>query len=213
MSQKLQYLIIHATATPEGVAVTPDQIKQWHLAPYALTAEDVAKELKKATDPLVISILKSPGVLRYKRKLYRNANDLPDHYLNGESIKKIRGRGWNQVGYSDMIMLDGTLANLVPYNDDAIVDNWEITNGTTGINAIARHIVYAGGTDKSGKAKDTRTTLQKEKMELTIRRQIALTPWVKIAGHNQFANKDCPCFNVPQWCKSIHIPESNIYTK
>ena len=28
------------------------------------------------------------------------------------------GRGWKQVGYADMIHLDGRVENLVPYNED-----------------------------------------------------------------------------------------------
>lgn len=39
------------------------------------------------------------------------------------------GRGWKQVGYTDMIHLDGTVERLVDNNEDANVDNWEITNG------------------------------------------------------------------------------------
>ena len=42
-----------------------------------------------------------------------------------------KGRGWKQVGYSDMIHLDGTLENLVPYNNDDIVDAF-----TQGINRM-----------------------------------------------------------------------------
>ena len=68
------------------------------------------------------------------------------------------GRGWKQVGYTDMIHLDGRVERLVDNNEDAQVDPWEITNGAKGYNTTARHIVYVGGLDTDGKTpKDTRT--------------------------------------------------------
>ncbi len=44
------------------------------------------------------------------------------------------GRGWKQVGYTDMIHLDGTVERLVDNNEDANVDPWEVTNGAKGYN-------------------------------------------------------------------------------
>jgi hypothetical protein len=157
---KLELLVIHCTATPEGREVTSDEIRRWHTAP------------------------KSKG-----------------------------GRGWKQVGYSEMIHLDGTIEELAPYNDNQIVDAWEITNGASGINAKSRHIVYVGGTDKSGKAKDTRTEAQKEALEMYVKAHTTLQPQWKIAGHRDFAPKACPSFDVQKWCESINVQEKNIYRK
>lgn len=123
------------------------------------------------------------------------------------------GRGWKQVGYSEMIMLSGAIIRLVNYNDDDNVDPWEITNGASGINSKTRHIVYVGGTDKSGNPKDTRTSGQIETMKSFIRTFISKHPNVKVCGHNQFAPKACPSFDVPSWLKSIGIPQKNIYEK
>ena len=39
------------------------------------------------------------------------------------------GRGWRQVGYTDLIHLDGRVERLVDNNEDAMVDPWEVTNG------------------------------------------------------------------------------------
>lgn len=157
---KLELLVIHCTATPEGREVTSDEIRRWHTAP------------------------KSKG-----------------------------GRGWKQVGYSEMIHLDGTIEELVPYNDNQIVDAWEITNGASGINSRSRHIVYVGGTDKSGKAKDTRTEAQKKALEMYVKAHTTLQPQWKIAGHRDFAPKACPSFDVQKWCESINVQEKNIYRK
>ena len=49
------------------------------------------------------------------------------------------GRGWRQVGYTDLIHLDGSVERLVPNNEDRTVDPWEITNGACGYNATTSH--------------------------------------------------------------------------
>ena len=117
------------------------------------------------------------------------------------------GRGWKQVGYTDMIHLDGEVERLVKNNEDANVDPWEITNGASGYNAISRHIVYVGGVDANdvNKAKDTRTPAQKEALKRYVRDFHMRFPQVKIIGHNQLASKACPSFDVPKWLNEIGI--------
>ena len=61
------------------------------------------------------------------------------------------GRGWKQVGYTDLFHLDGTVERLVHNNEDSNVDPWEITNGAAGYNSVSRHVVYAGGCTRDGK--------------------------------------------------------------
>jgi N-acetylmuramoyl-L-alanine amidase len=120
------------------------------------------------------------------------------------------GRGWKQVGYSDMILLDGTLVNLVPYDDDNIVEAWELTNGVAGINGQSRHVVYVGGSYK-GKPKDTRTQAQLQTLEQYVKATIQQYPLLRVAGHNQFAKKACPSFAVAEWLQSIGVQDKNIY--
>lgn len=117
------------------------------------------------------------------------------------------GRGWKQVGYTDLIHTDGRVERLVANNEDANVDPWEITNGAAGYNSVSRHIVYAGGVDANNvqKAKDTRTPAQKEALKHYVLDFHRKHPTVKIVGHNQLAAKACPSFDVPQWLKSIGI--------
>lgn len=123
-----------------------------------------------------------------------------------------KGRGWKQVGYTEMIHLNGAIEKLVENNDDPFVDNWEITNGVKGINSVSRHIVYVGGCDASGKKpKDTRTPAQRETLAKYVKDFVRKNPDVKVAGHNQFAPKACPSFDVPKWLRSIGIAEKNIY--
>lgn len=125
----------------------------------------------------------------------------------------IKERGWSRVGYSDMIHLDGTLENLIPFNQDDIVDPWEISNGAKGMNSFCRHIVYVGGCDNKMKPKRTLTSSQLQALEIYIRYTIARHPDVLICGHNDFANKACPSFNVIELCERLSIPEKNIYRK
>lgn len=158
---KLNYIVIHCTATPEGREVTKEDIIRWHTSP-----------------------------------------------------KHKGGRGWRRPGYSDMIYLDGSLVNIIPFNQDDVVDPWEISNGARGINGVSRHVVYAGGLEKAGKkAKDTRTKEQLYTLEAYVRFMLLRHPDIQILGHNQApgANKACPSFDVPKWLKSLGIPEKNIY--
>lgn len=125
------------------------------------------------------------------------------------------GRGWKKVGYSDLIMLDGTLVNMMPYDDDNVVDTWEITNGAAGFNSVCRHIVYAGGVDADKlKPKDTRTVGQVTSMTLYVRNFVEKHPNVIVCGHTDLnPAKACPSFNVGKWLKSIGIAEKNIFKK
>tara|TARA_Y100001973_G_C5116024_1_gene290209 strand:- start:194 stop:688 length:495 start_codon:yes stop_codon:yes gene_type:complete len=123
------------------------------------------------------------------------------------------GRGWSQVGYSEMIHLDGTIEELVPYNDDHYVDSWEVTNGARGMNYKSRHIVYVGGVDKNGKPKDTRTDAQKEALEMYVKAHTTLQPQWRISGHYHWSRKACPSFDVEEWLKEIGVNKKNIYTK
>jgi hypothetical protein len=116
------------------------------------------------------------------------------------------GRGWKQVGYTDLVHLNGSVERLVANNEDAWVDPWEITNGAKGYNSISRHIVYAGGVAADGKTpKDTRTAAQKAALEKYVKDFHAAHPKVKIIGHNQVAAKACPSFDVSAWLREIGI--------
>ena len=192
---KLMHYIIHCTATPLGMNVTGDMLRQWHLGPTKLPT----------------------GKLKYKGKEYTLA-DLPKESIGGVSIDKlIGGRGWRQVGYADLIHLDGKIENLVAYNEDDNVDPWEITNGILYANELyqhARHIVYAGGMDKGNKKpQDTRTEEQLLSLTNKVKETVGRHPEIIILGHNQIDNRACPSFNVPEWLRSIGIEEKNISKK
>jgi len=140
--------------------------------------------------------------------------------LTAEDIRRMhtspppKGRGWKQVGYSDMIHLTGLVTNLVPYDDDNIVQPREITNGAIGLNGVTRHVVYVGGVERDGKTpKDTRTDAQLLALTNYVKNMVAHHPDIEILGHNQVEAKACPSFNVPTWLKTIGVDEQNIYKK
>lgn len=116
------------------------------------------------------------------------------------------GNGWKQVGYTDMIHLDGTVERLVKNNEDATVDSWEVTNGVRGFNQTSRHIVYVGGVDRTGSPKDTRTAAQKEALKAYVRDFHERFPQIRIVGHRELnAKKACPSFDVQAWLREIGI--------
>ena len=126
-----------------------------------------------------------------------------------DPVKK-GGRGWKQVGYTDMIHLDGRVERLVRNNEDAEVDPWEVTNGAKGYNTVSRHVVYVGGVSKDGKtAKDTRTEAQLKAMTAYVRDFHERFPQIRIVGHGELpgVKKACPSFNVQEWLRSIGIKQ------
>lgn len=118
------------------------------------------------------------------------------------------GRGWKQVGYTDLVHLDGSVERLVANNEDAWVDDWEITNGAAGYNSVSRHVVYAGGLSADGKTpKDTRTAAQKAALENYVKKFHEAHPRVRIIGHNEVSAKACPSFDVQAWLKEIGVKQ------
>ncbi len=126
-------------------------------------------------------------------------------------------RGWSRYGYSDMVHIDGTLENLIEFDQDDNVDSWEISNGARGFNGTSRHLVYVGGAQKSKPfwmryypPKDTRTPEQRRTLITYVKFMILRHPDILVCGHNQLANKACPSFDVPKWLRENGIAEKNI---
>lgn len=117
------------------------------------------------------------------------------------------GRGWKQVGYSDVIHLNGGVENLVPYNEDHRVDPWELTNGAAGYNSTSRHVVYVGGLSMTGEIRDTRTPEQKRALEKYVRDFLRKHPGADVVGHRDLpgVKKACPSFDVKKWLKALGI--------
>lgn len=137
-----------------------------------------------------------------------HCTDTPEgRVISADDIRRwhLKENGWKQVGYTDMIHLDGRVERLVKNNDDAFVDGWEITNGAIGHNKHSRHIVYVGGLARNGRTpKDTRTPEQIEALTKIVKAFHKTAPNAEIIGHNDLnKNKACPCFDVKKFVEEI----------
>ncbi len=101
-------------------------------------------------------------------------------------------RGFNDIGYHYVIHLDGKISSGRPLNKQGA--------HCSGQNRGSIGICYVGGMSKDmKKAKDTRTQAQKDSLiklmhELIYKYNKDMT----IHGHNEYANKACPSFNVQE---------------
>ena len=107
------------------------------------------------------------------------------------------GPGFRDIGYHEVIRLDGTVEYGRPYADTGA--------HCSDHNQHSIGICYIGGRHLKDNGHwawdDTRTEKQKEALKQRCAfhlRKWKLTPDC-IHGHNEFAKKACPCFNVRQW--------------
>jgi len=99
-------------------------------------------------------------------------------------------RGWADIGYHFVIYRNGTVKLGRPIAEQGA--------HTLGHNEDSIGLVYVGGTDKSGNAKDTRTPAQKISTRLLLvylrlRYQIN-----EVLGHKQCTHTECPSFDVDE---------------
>lgn len=104
-----------------------------------------------------------------------------------------RQRNFADIGYHYVIHLDGTV---------------ETGRAETAVGAHCLHhnqnsigICYIGGTDRQDKPKDTRTPAQTAALAELIHRLCDRynLPLTAVHGHNEYAQKACPSFDVQQW--------------
>ena len=101
-----------------------------------------------------------------------------------------KNRGWQGIGYHYVIYRDGSV-----HAGRALE---KIGAHCLHHNANSIGICYIGGLDENGKPKDTRTKEQYEAMHNLVDSIVKLYHGCKVYGHNEFANKACPCFDVAQ---------------
>ncbi len=109
------------------------------------------------------------------------------------SVDTIRGwhkaQGWKDIGYHWIVLLDGTVE---PGRPEALIGSH-----VAGHNTGTLGVVYVGGVDAKGNPKDTRTPAQRAALLSHVRALIARYPAIrKVTGHNQYAAKACPSFDV-----------------
>jgi len=133
----------------------------------------------------------------------REGQDVSAATIKGWHLKQ----GWSDIGYHYVVRLDGRVEKGRP--DTAVGSH------VKGWNKGSIAIVYVGGLDNDGKAKDTRTPAQKKALKEIITRMRALHKNAPVMGHRDLSPdkdgdgvvekhewlKECPCFDVRDWVK------------
>ncbi len=101
-----------------------------------------------------------------------------------------RKRGWSDIGYHFVIYIDGSVHNGRPVE--------KVGAHVVGHNADTIGVVYVGGTDAAGKAKDTMNDAQETAFVNLVASLRAKYGALTLHGHNEYAAKACPSFNVKQ---------------
>lgn len=101
----------------------------------------------------------------------------------------VSGNGWQDIGYHYVIYRDGSVHEGRPES--------MMGAHTRGHNARSIGVCYVGGCAADGKTpKDTRTPAQRKALKDLVRRLLEKYPGATVHGHNEFARKACPSFDV-----------------
>lgn len=163
--------------------------------------------LKKVVIKAKKSLVKLPKLIDPKRRInwavIHCSATKEGYYFDKKDIKrwhtlpKPKGRGWSDIGYHYIILLDGTIQLGRPVTrTGAHVSGYN--RGTIGI-------CYIGGLDKNMKPKDTRTAAQKRSIKALLKALKKDSPNFKVRGHRDFPKvaKACPCFDAETEYKNI----------
>lgn len=130
--RKIKEIVLHCTATKEGVYVSLDTVRRWHMIE----------------------------------------------------------RGWSDIGYHYLVLLDGTIEKGRPVERSGA--------HAKGHNKHSIGVAYVGGLDNQMNPKDTRTDLQKESLNNLLTELLNTYPESTLIGHNEVSSKACPSFRVDE---------------
>lgn len=120
--------------------------------------------------------------------LHCTATEAGKEYTANDIDQWHKARGWKGIGYHFVILINGTIQ--VGKSIE------EAGAHCKGHNAHSIGVVYVGGLH-NGKPADTRTLKQMEALNRLLFDLLLAYPTIKkITGHNEYANKACPCFDV-----------------
>ena len=106
----------------------------------------------------------------------------------------VEDRGWSDIGYHFLIDRDGTVVEGRPVERTGAHVQGHNT-GTIGVSLFGGH-----GGAATDDFLDNFTEDQERALQGLISKLRGEHPSItKISGHNQYANKACPCFSVPAW--------------
>jgi len=113
----------------------------------------------------------------------------------------VQDRGWADIGYHFLIDRDGTIAK----GRDIAKDGAHVqghNRGTIGISLFGGH-----GSAETDKFSEHFTPEQDAALRKLIAELQATYGKVPVTGHNQYAAKACPGFNVPAWFGAKAAPK------
>lgn len=122
----------------------------------------------------------------------------PSMDIGAKEIRQwhVRDNHWADIGYHGVIRRDGT------FESGRSLD----TPGahTSGHNKNSIGICLVGGVAEDGKTPENNfTPAQWETLERTVRELLKKFPNATVHGHNEFAQKACPSFDVRKWWAGV----------
>jgi N-acetylmuramoyl-L-alanine amidase len=150
------------------------------------------------------------GVAQSKRKideiiLHCTATPEGEEFSNAQIKQSHLARGFSDIGYHFVIGLNGEVR---PGRAEAIAGAH-----CTGHNTRSIGVCYVGGSPPRSTPnwkklwKDTRTAAQRAALEKLVKELLRRYPGATVHGHNEFANKACPSFNVKTWLTQVGIKQ------
>lgn len=122
----------------------------------------------------------------------REGQDISTETIRGWHVNE---RGWSDIGYHFVVLLDGTVDKARPVERQGA--------HVRGHNKGSIGICYIGGCDADMNPKDTRTDLQKDSLTELISYLMDSYEDATLHGHNEFSSKACPSFNVKEEYKEL----------
>lgn len=140
----------------------------------------------------------------------------PTSKMRGADIKRyhMKERGWDRIGYHYVIPRDGSV--------EATLDENVAGIHCSGHNARSIGICLVGGIQdgrggdankdgliedwenkKKGAPEANYVPEQWAALKDLVKRLMAKYPHATVHGHNEFAKKACPCFDVQKWLKEL----------
>jgi N-acetylmuramoyl-L-alanine amidase len=122
----------------------------------------------------------------------RDGQDISTETIRGWHVNE---RGWSDIGYHFVVLLDGTVDKARPIKRQGA--------HVRGKNKGSIGVCYIGGCDADMNPKDTRNEAQKKSLEELISYLMESYDDATLHGHNEFSSKACPSFNVQEIYKEL----------
>ena len=122
----------------------------------------------------------------------RDGQDISTETIRGWHVNE---RGWSDIGYHFVVLLDGTVDKARPVERQGA--------HVRGKNKGSIGVCYIGGCDADMNPKDTRNEAQKKSLEELISYLMESYDDATLHGHNEFSSKACPSFNVQEIYKEL----------